>query len=765
MMRAAMLLASVIIVLSALYLGWELVAGWRQLRREGARLGDQAHLGFGDPHVPTPTPGWFVYIVVPALNESAVISRTVSGLAGGPNSHLIVVDDGSDDETGTLALDAGGSGTTVLRRDLPTARQGKGAALNAAYRWLVGDSADRGLDPARVIVCVMDADGRLSNGALAAVLPKFDDPRVGAAQLSVRIRNRDHFLTQYQDYLFWSLAAVTQFGRVSTGSVSLGGNGQFTRLSALGSLGDEPWSDSLTEDLDLGLRLAIKGWVATSAPGAAVDQQAVASVRRLVRQRTRWYQGHMTAGCHIREIWRTPDLPHLRALELISYLLCPWVLDLPWAILFHVCVWGMITNQTATFLPASDLLGIPISLGFWYLLSFFPAIISGAIYHRRDQEIGLLRAMLFSHAVVVMNYLSFVCVWGGFFRILAGRKSWAKTQREAEAGAPTVARPATVRTVPADLRPPDVSTMPRLVTASDANGHRTTEPRRAAAGPRRSWEVKQAVAVAWEKLAELAGGDVTADPALLASVRLLAECGADRRLAALFAPWPGRPAASYELASFDVGDLEPGRTVITSSAAEAVQAMLVAGPGIAAILTARHDLASRVVASVDAHGSVTFSAPDLIAVDGPERDGALAAWLEVLGGQASRVAGSPVAVSPVAVSPVAVSPVAVSPVAVSPVAASPVAASPVAVSPVAASPVAVRDAASSGGGQKVDLAVRVASLAAEVRELQAEMAAHTTAPSGSSRFDRRGSYPPAGRWLLPIDVDLPQTPASAEGVG
>ncbi|MGW1198558.1 hypothetical protein ACWD4B_22365 [Streptomyces sp. NPDC002536] len=50
-------------------------------------------------------------------------------------------------------------------------------------------------------------------------------------QLGVRIRNRrGNFLTWFQDYQFWVMAAVTQFGRNLTSTVSLGGNGQFTRL-------------------------------------------------------------------------------------------------------------------------------------------------------------------------------------------------------------------------------------------------------------------------------------------------------------------------------------------------------------------------------------------------------------------------------------------------------------------------------------------------------------------------------------------------------
>lgn len=613
MLRLAMLVASIIIVLSALYLGWELVAGYRQVRRAGTRLGAQGRLSFGSPHLPPPAPGWFVYYMVPALNEGAVIARTVGGLVGGAESHLIVIDDGSEDGTGSIAAEAGGAATTVLRREMPAARRGKGAALNAGYRWLVEDVAARGLDRHRVIVCVVDADGRLSDGALAATLAAFDDKRVGAVQLAVRIRNRGRFLTTYQDYLFWSLAAVTQFGRMSTGSVSLGGNGQFTRLSALATLGDEPWNESLTEDLDLGLRLALHGWVATSAPGAAVDQQAVGSLRRLVRQRTRWYQGHMTAGRRIPEIWRADGIPHLRALELISYLLCPWILDLPWTILFHVCVVGMVTGQTGNLLPASGVLGVPLSVLFWYLLSFFPSIVCGFLYRTRDGDIGVLRSMVFSHAVVFMNYVSFVCVWRAFVRILRGRTGWAKTQREAEVGAP-MPLPVAVRAA--------LSVAPAPVPV--AAGWEPPFP------PSRRSDVRQAVAVAWEELAEVASGRLERSPGLDASVRLLAGAGADGRLAGLFAPWPGRPATSYSVSSFRTGDPEPETVKVAATPSEALSLLQDIPRGTPAALAARHDSLERLVVSVDGEGVLRFAPPNVIALDGPLASPAAAAWTRAL---------------------------------------------------------------------------------------------------------------------------------------
>ena len=101
----------------------------------------------------------------------------------------------------------------MVRRELPDARRGKGPALNAGFAYLLHDAWRPGGIPAsRITVCVMDADGRLSEGALDVVLPLFDDPRVGGVQLAVRIRNRTSVLTVMQDLEFWGVCAVAQLG-------------------------------------------------------------------------------------------------------------------------------------------------------------------------------------------------------------------------------------------------------------------------------------------------------------------------------------------------------------------------------------------------------------------------------------------------------------------------------------------------------------------------------------------------------------------------
>ncbi|AUG81565.1 N-acetyl-glucosamine transferase [Kitasatospora sp. MMS16-BH015] len=391
-----------------------------------------------------------VYVLIPCLNEEQVIAATVRGALADPRARVIVVDDASDDGTGARAREAAtlagaGGRLTVHRRDLPQARQGKGPALNAGYHLIEQDVRRRALDPDQVVVCVMDADGRLSDGALDAVLPLFEDPRVGGVQLAVRIRNRTTWLTRIQDVEFWALSGISQFGRVRTGTVSLGGNGQFTRLSALRSVGERPWAAALTEDLELALELAIAGWRLTTTPHAHVDQQALTSLRALVRQRTRWFQGHMTAMRHAPRIWTSPRIGHAASLELLLYLLVPWLLVLPWSVVFHLSLAAVVVSMgehggwsTIALEPGAHLQ----SLALWYCLSFSPNLATAFLYRRRDRTVNPITALVLGHLLIPANYIAYTACWRATLRMLRGRTGWAKTARVSERALTAVPLPA-----------------------------------------------------------------------------------------------------------------------------------------------------------------------------------------------------------------------------------------------------------------------------------------------------------------------------------
>ncbi|ANW21453.1 glycosyltransferase family 2 protein [Streptomyces clavuligerus] len=370
----------------------------------------------------------FYVFLLACLNEEMVLGDSLARITELPaeNCVALVIDDASDDRTAEIARAADPDRVWLHQRHLPDARRGKGAALNDGVRLLRASGLLGGRDPQDVIICVVDADGRLDRHVIEAVDPFFNDPSTGATQIGVRMYNREKgLLARLQDMEFVVYGDVFQSARRFIGSVGMGGNGQFMRLSALDSLGENPWSDSLTEDLDLGVRLIAKGWTNQYCPTAAVSQQAVLDVRRLVRQRSRWFQGHLQSADLAPLILR--DVPGRAAMDLIYHLSSP-VLILLTSLLplsFLVAVLGTVAGSVARGEPMVDVMWFAGP----YVLSFTVAWIYGFVYRQRERTLRPLQAALLGHAFVFYGYIWFAAGWMGVWRTVTGKTTWLKTAR------------------------------------------------------------------------------------------------------------------------------------------------------------------------------------------------------------------------------------------------------------------------------------------------------------------------------------------------
>lgn len=414
---------------------YNLVLIWMSVRANVAdrpqyRLAPKAH------HDSAPRTFW---IVIPCLNEERVIAKTAAAalaLSGpaGCRTYVLVVDDGSDDGTPAVLSAIEHPYLHVLRRVRPDARQGKGEALNAAYRFIRDWTALMNGAPDRVAIGVIDGDGRGSHNILDGVARTMTDPQVGAVQCRVRIHNRDRLLGAVQDLEFACVANAGQVLRDRLGTVGLGGNGQFTRLSALIRLGDAPWSKCLVEDLDLGLRMHLDGDRIRYLSSATVTQQGVVDVRRLLRQRTRWAQGNLQCVSYVPRLIASRRIGNLALLELLYYLLAPWVNA------FGTCgvlgmwgyaMWRLLPGHGAPFM-VSTWSELAVIAGIWLAAMVVPAL-TWAIAHRvqlgDERLIRLLPAAAAYPAFLVLGLVSTI---RALTRQATGRNSWTKTERLAE---------------------------------------------------------------------------------------------------------------------------------------------------------------------------------------------------------------------------------------------------------------------------------------------------------------------------------------------
>ncbi|MBC6306164.1 glycosyltransferase family 2 protein [Listeria booriae] len=377
--------------------------------------------------------------LIPCLNEEVVIEKTIRSILAlsYQKKMVIVVDDDSSDNTVAIVRQMNLPNVRVIERKKPNAQLGKGESLNYAFSKITKATRRLGKNPTNLILTVIDGDGRPSDNLLTEASRVFRDTAVGAAQARIRITNRRSILPMMQDIEFYSTVAAIQNSREYTESVGLGGNGQFTRLSALVELGPTPWSKCLLEDFDLGLSILLKGWKSKYIGDAIVYQQGLTSVKKFIRQRARWVQGNIQSIKRLREIRKSDTLSSASKLDIYYFLAQPWInllgsiiMIISWGLMlifFRSVDWGAGFTNTL-----QDWGAILVIVG----LIFGPGLI-WCIYHyelgRKDKDgISFFHCMGAGLFMPIYNLLAIPSIWLAFWRQVARKEAWAKTERVAE---------------------------------------------------------------------------------------------------------------------------------------------------------------------------------------------------------------------------------------------------------------------------------------------------------------------------------------------
>ncbi len=379
------------------------------------------------------------FLLIPCLNEEKVIYKTVNTLMSIniPNLTIIAIDDGSADMTLDILNSVKHASFLVLRRDLPNARKGKGSVLNAGYNIVKRIADEKGLDHSKVIIGVLDADTHFKPHLLNKVAAIMrHNPKVGMVQSRVRISAINGLLQYMQDIEFFTLINTMQNLRAYIGTVAAAGNGQFNRLSAIETLGDEPWSSCLLEDFDFSLRLLLNGWKTGLIQDEYVCQQGVPRYGRFIKQRARWAQGGIQCISYLNDIRKSSCIKALGKIEIYSFLMLPWFTLL--ASLTILLLWTFIICSYFLRSCYMWLLFSPYSTGeLWALLiiilfmTFLPGIVFSVLY-RREAKISLYKSILMGLFVPIYNILQIPAVLIAFGRQALGIRSWSKTDREVE---------------------------------------------------------------------------------------------------------------------------------------------------------------------------------------------------------------------------------------------------------------------------------------------------------------------------------------------
>jgi cellulose synthase/poly-beta-1,6-N-acetylglucosamine synthase-like glycosyltransferase len=374
-------------------------------------------------------------IIIPARNEESVIGETLKHVLkmDYPSElfEVIIVNDGSTDNTESIVrnLQKTHSNLKLMNVTSNNGGLGKGAALNAGFSDFLLTWRGLEIEPRhRWIIGVFDADATPEADMLRKVSFEFRDPCVGGVQTLVRISNRKKsFLAKLQDVEFITFSRAIQFSRaIFKGSVALGGNGQFIRATALDTTAiteaEEYWKiNSLTEDLDIGVRLIEKKWENRYVGNTAVYQQGVENLHSLFHQRTRWAWGTLQALRHhvlSLKIWKT-GISLKKKTDVSIYVVniaVPFLVLLCW-VLSGLSLLGIIRIQN--FFPWAFTLANSFS--------FFPFYVYGLWKEREEYPLWQMIPLTFMATAYTYHWIP--CITSALINMVTQKPSWTKTPR------------------------------------------------------------------------------------------------------------------------------------------------------------------------------------------------------------------------------------------------------------------------------------------------------------------------------------------------
>ncbi len=258
---------------------------------------------------PPPTP--LVSVLLPAFNEQDRIRATLESLLASsyPYLEIIVIDDGSTDDTFAVASAFVGERHGFRVRVLHKPNGGKSTALNLGFRESHGP----------LVMCV-DADSRVERNAIRRLAAAFADQRVGAAGGQVRVRNRGSTLTRLQALEYALMNGIPRLAQSNFAHVLIApGPVAMFRRSVLQDIWktwrDEdneekpdarrlngPWEhDTFAEDCDVTLNTLLLGNRVIFEPAAISFTTSPSWLLPLLNQRYRWTRGNIQA---VYKSWR-----------------------------------------------------------------------------------------------------------------------------------------------------------------------------------------------------------------------------------------------------------------------------------------------------------------------------------------------------------------------------------------------------------------------------------------------------------------------------
>jgi poly-beta-1,6-N-acetyl-D-glucosamine synthase len=349
-----------------------------------------------------------VSVIIPAYNEGLVMERALTSLMrlDYPEYEVLVIDDGSTDDTLEIASQWEGQRGPGEFRVLTKRNGGKASALNAGIAH----------SKYPLILC-MDADSYLEPRTLLKAARHFGDPSVGAVAGNVKVENRGRIITQLQalEYIEGLNMPRRAQGFVAAVNIVPGPVGLFRR-EALEEIGGYD-TDTFAEDADLTLKMMAAGWRVEYEDQAIAWSEAPETWRDLAQQRYRWTRGILQAlrkrkGIFLRPF---PDFPL-------------WISTIQLA--FEALVWPVMNVFAHLFFAiVATLFGAGELILYWMVLLTLLDLVAALVTVSMEEESLSLVPMAVIYRFVFILFLDVVKMFATMEELFRLDMGWGKLQR------------------------------------------------------------------------------------------------------------------------------------------------------------------------------------------------------------------------------------------------------------------------------------------------------------------------------------------------
>ena len=350
------------------------------------------------PHTP------LVSIIIPAYNEEKVIANTIESTLeiNYPNKDIIVVDDGSKDNTLQIAKRYQDKGVKVLHKT----NGGKASALNLALTFAKGE-----------LIAVLDADTLAGRNSLKEIVKVFENEEdIAAVAGNIKVRNKKNWITWCQalEYVAGIQIARRAFDLFGAITIVPGALGCF-RKSVLVDTGGYD-KETLVEDFDTTIKILKSGMIVRGTTKSVAYTEAPDTLRDFYNQRIRWYRGNLQVVAKHRDALKNPRFGFLQKLAFPYMLIAMIILPITG---FAVLVSAILA------LIEGDTLFVITSFGFFIALQYL--INAMAVRIDGDDPKLILFSVFFNFGY--KQLLDFLLLRTAVYQLFKRKQKWTSAKR------------------------------------------------------------------------------------------------------------------------------------------------------------------------------------------------------------------------------------------------------------------------------------------------------------------------------------------------